>query len=371
MRLAFQSIPKEFVSKTDLLDYRTAVTEALDSIKRYGAVVVMRDGKYYGLVDSRTIERTGRVKLQSSYQIGKLSTAVQCLYEEYDIAKAAEIFYNSEVKALPFVSGNRITGVVKRIEILKALLSIHALSQHNVGEAASVPLYSVDYKESVALAKEQMRKRGINRLPVTASGKLYGILTHRSLMQYSMTTNERAGKLSSHVSMSDTTVGEICDRDVYSVDYHSNVDEALRQIIKGDVSALLVTRNGKPYGMVSARDILELFLKNTRQVRSRVFISGLDERTKEYEPDIFAAFDELAEKIGRFSRVHPEFIYVNVKSMKARHYEVTARIGLSRIGVIALNQVDFTLDSAINKLTHRLYNEVKDRKELITEGRKV
>ena len=134
MPVAFQEIPAEFVSKTEFEDYSTPVAQVISKIQKYGAVVVTKDGKYFGIVDDRTIGKSTGMAFDETMLTGKVAKAVPRLSDKTSVQDAINFFYDSSSKALPYIKDDKVTGIVKRSEILKAILSLHLLSQAKVKE---------------------------------------------------------------------------------------------------------------------------------------------------------------------------------------------------------------------------------------------
>lgn len=371
MKPIFQNLPDEFVSKAVFFDYKKPISEAFESIKKNGAVIVMKDNDYYGVVDDRAIARNSLMKLPYGYALGKVARPLHYLDSSYDLEKTATLFYKSSSKVLPFASKGRVTGIVHRMDVLKALLSLHALSQFKVNEAMSTPVETVDEGATLTQAHEQMKRKKINRLIVMGNGKPYGVLTSRGMMLYGMVGRERQEKSRKSLNPDVMKVRDVCDRNVHSIEYDDILDGALRGMIANGTSALLVTRSGRPVGIVTARDVLEIFVRNAQERKSRIVISGLDGYTKEYEDELYTYFKDFADRIDKFHALKVGFIAANVKRLKPRLYEVRIRIGLPKIGAISAHDTGFTLESTVNAAIDRAYKEVKVKKEMMLNTRQV
>ncbi len=127
MQIPFESIPKEFISSTVFYDYKEPITSAVDKINKYGAVVVTKDGKYYGIVDDRTISRKG-TNISKNMAIGNFASKLYALGKADTLERAIYIMYESRTKALPYIDNGNVSGIIKRETMLKAILSLHLLS---------------------------------------------------------------------------------------------------------------------------------------------------------------------------------------------------------------------------------------------------
>lgn len=371
VEVAFAPIPRELVYKTSFYDYKQPLSQALADINKLGAVVVMKNGKYYGIADDRVISRRGMVKLNKSFPVGKVAKITPTLDKDSTIEHAIIDFYHSSVKALPFVEDERVKGVVRRTEILKSMLSLNLMSKMTVDDAMSSPVITIDFNATVDQAAKLMRDNSIYRLVVMQGGSPYGLLTYHNVMRYSLAARQRAPKFTTIRETKSDRVGDICGRRYYSIERGQGLNDAIRSFVKNNISSLVVVSKGKPVGIVAIRDILELFVKNASQRQSSIIISGLDDEIREYEPDIVTVLDALVSKINKFKKIDVNFISLNVKKVKARSYELHARLGLEKRGIISMHLTDFTLDKALKALSEKLYNAVEKKKEIILANRKV
>ena len=373
MKVAFELVPKEFMSETTFYDYKDPMSDALSKVNKFGAVVVFKDGQYYGIVDDRSISSQGTTKIPVNYPVGKFAKPVPVITRSADIKKAIEMFYNSATKAIPFSDNNKIKGILKRTDILKTILSLHILSTYKASDVMSTPVIAIDQETSIEKAKYAMKDNSVNRLVVMDKGKLFGILTYRDIIQSSMQLKGRQPEFSPK-GRPHSTAGELSQRSIYSVTDESTVDEVIREFIKNNVSSVLVTRKGKPVGMVTIRDILETIVKNSNVQKRNIVISGLSEGTREYEDDVTGALETFAEKVDKFRDVKVDYIAINIKEIKgvkSRQYELKARIGLEKGGTVSMSATGFNLERTLKELTNKLYKSIETKNDIVITGRKI
>src|SRR5271163_3007544 len=118
MKIAFELIPKEFVSDTAFYDYKDQMSDAMSKVNKFGAVVVFKEGEYYGIVDDRSIAKQGTTKIPQNYPVGKFARSVPILDMSSNIKQAIQVFYDSSSKAIPFAENKKIKGILKRTDIL-------------------------------------------------------------------------------------------------------------------------------------------------------------------------------------------------------------------------------------------------------------
>lgn len=367
MKLAFEIIPKEFVSDTAFYDYKDPMSKALSKVNKFGAVVVFKDGAYYGIVDDRSMAVKGTTKIPQNFPIGKFAKQVPILDMNADIKLAIQTFYDSSSKALPLSENNKIKGILKRTDILKSILSLHLLSSYKANNIMSTPVIAIDQEASLDRARNAMRENNVNRLAVIDKGRLFGMITYKNIIESGMSIANRSPEYSPKGRVH-AKVSEFAHRDVYTIDVEDNLDQAIRELIKNNVSSLLVTKRGRPAGMLTIRDILETVVKNSNVKKRNIVISGLNSNTKEYEDDIISSLEIFAEKVDRFRDVKVDYIAINIKEikgMKSRQYEIKARVGLVHGGAVSMNSSGYNLERTLKDLLAKLYKSIETRNDIV------
>lgn len=370
MRAAFGPIPSEFVSETEICDFKEPMAEALAKVNRLGGIVVTKDGSYYGVVDDRAITNKGIIKINQKFSIGKFARQAPVLTKDSDMKKAIFDFYSSYSKVLPYLENGKVKGMVLRTDVLKAILSMHLLSEFKSSDIMSTPVLAIDYETSIDKAKTAMRDNRVNRLVVLYKGKVYGILTGKNFVEYGMMMRSKAPAFGTGEKRH-TKVGEVCQKGVYTIEYGDGVENAIRDYINKGISSLLVIRNGKPAGMLTIRDVLETIVKNANVPQRNIVLSGLDESLREYEGEIRAELESFADKVDRFHNTKVDYIAMTIKKVKSKEYEIRARLGLSRGGVIHIYTYGYSLESTLRDLLKKMFREAKGRNDVIIANRKV
>ncbi|MDE1827792.1 MAG: CBS domain-containing protein [Candidatus Micrarchaeota archaeon] len=374
MQKAFETLPSEFISATKICDYKTPISGVLGKIKSLGGVVVFKGKEYYGIVDSRTIANMGVLKMDAKFPIGKFAKKVPLLDQSTSIEKSIHYFFNSATKSLPYTEGGKIKGVIKREMLLRAILSLHMVSSYKAGYAMSAPVVAIDKESSVSQAKSTMESRKVNKIIVVDGGKIFGILSYNDILSEFTELNARQTtekKTKAYLDKIGTTsVSDICSRQVYRIDHSRPIEEAIKSMIELKISSLLVTKADKPVGILTVRDVFELVTTNTSAVAERIFISGLNSRTKEFEDEIKVELEKLADKVDRFGNLKTDYISLHIKNPKAKNYEMKGRLSLSKGGTISASSSGFSLDDTLSKLVDNLYREVKVKKEIILGSKK-
>lgn len=373
MAIAFEGIPKEFVSKTEFYDYKVPVTEVLPKLNMHGAVVLMKGNDYYGIVDDRSVARTGRTSVEKQASAGKYATKAPVLDKETSLEKAIYRFSSTGAKALPYSEAGKITGIVKRDSVLKAILSMHMLSGSKAGEVMSTPIIAIESDKPVSEAVSAMRQNRINRLIVTASGKLFGILTYRDILQYASTLRQRgSSKLEGSLPSMQGSVSDITERNVRSVGHNESIDTAIRDMAENSISSVLVTRSGKPAGILTVKDIFAAAaaLGNIEATEGIILSGMMESDMRQYEPDVRSDVEKFIDRVDKFTKFKVDKIAVHVRKHKVRNYEIQARVWLERTGALSMASQGYSVEFTLKDVLDKAYNAIKNRKEIVYMSRK-
>jgi CBS domain-containing protein len=105
---------------------------------------------------------------------------------------------------------------------------------------------SIGSSASVVEAAQVMREAHIGSLPITDDDQLLGMITDRDI-----TTRV----VSEGADPKTTSVGDVCSRDVISIEADKDHEEAVALMARHQVRRLPVVENGKLVGIVAQADI--------------------------------------------------------------------------------------------------------------------
>lgn len=374
MSTLYEPLPKEFVSQTAFFDYKTPLTQVLDEMGRFGAVIVTKDKAYYGIADNRTMSRTGSerpMKFSKALSIGKFARKLPLLNKDTSMGSVIGYFHEFSTKAMPFGEGGKVTGVVKREMILRSIISLHLLSKSAVNDAMSTPVMAIDANASLSQAASTMSQNRVRRLIVMDGGKLFGILTQRDIYSNFASIDGRLPEMAPEPkSLGGVKVREVANTNPYSADYSSPMEDAIKQLLNKNISSLVVMRSGRPVGILSIRDVFEVAAATMEKVKRAVVITGIDDSTIDYEQDMEDEVNRLIEKIDKFAKTEVSYAAINVNKVKSKGYELSARLGFEREGVVYAKATGYGIDATLAALLDSLMKQVKERKEIIVSGRK-
>jgi CBS domain-containing protein len=366
-----QNIPKELISNTFTLDYKTPMSEAGPYLKKYPALIIIKNKEYFGVVDSRTIYRARQgLNLPTNEKIERFSVKAPKITNSTSIYDLVNYFYKTGVKALPYTNGAKIVGVLERNTLLKVLLSLNILEDMKVNEAMTTPVLAIDAKASIAQAKSTMRDRKVNRLIVLQNTKFAGLITNYDIVNHYTKNFERLPKLKTSYSPSNIPISSVMETNTREVQYNRNVSEAVRDMVENKISSLVVMKSGNPIGVLTITDVFESVLARQRVEASKIFMSGFDANTFQYEDEAREEMQSFVEHIEKLSGIDVDYLTFKVKN-HGKLYEMQIRLSLGRHGIISMHTNKYLFDDALADLLKKLKHRVIKEKESVLSHRKV
>jgi acetoin utilization protein AcuB len=116
-----------------------------------------------------------------------------------------------------------------------------------LNDILSRPLLTIEASSAAETAWTTMRAKGVHHLGVTSEGKLVGVLSERDL----------GGRRGPGVRV-DKTAGDLMTAPVVTAGPTTTIREAANLLRGRVIGCLPVVRRGKPIGIVTVSDLLEL-----------------------------------------------------------------------------------------------------------------
>lgn len=106
------------------------------------------------------------------------------------LSKIEEIWKNNPIHHLVVLEGDKVVGIVSKIDMLKAYnglstgLNINALSTLSVNEIMTGNPLTVESDDTIGLVADIMLANKFHSIPVVDEGELSGIVTSHDLIKY-------------------------------------------------------------------------------------------------------------------------------------------------------------------------------------------
>ena len=371
--MALNRIPSELISKTLTFDYKTPITRVIPELVKYPAIVVYKNKGYLGIIDSRTVYRSGQnLRLGKTETLEKFTTKVPRITESTSVEDLIAYFYKSRVKALPYSDGKKIIGMLDRTTLLKMMLSMGMLKDIQVREAMTTPVLAIDASASITQAKATMREHKVNRLIALENGRLAGLITNHDIVQdYTKVEDRMPERRSRGYGPSNVLVSDMMERNPRNIDYEKSLTEAVRQLIENNISSILVLRKGSPAGMLTVTDVLERVIAKRRIEERRIFISGLDADSYQYVDEINDELKAFIDRAEKFNGVKVDYVTFRVKKVGNKSYEVQVRLSIGNKGIISLHTTEPYFEESMREIMDRLRKMLMKEKDRMQTVRKI
>lgn len=371
MILGEDSIPVQLVSRTESVDVKAQLGRVMSMLGRHAAVIVTRDGEYRGLVDSRSFYNTkAPLLLQKGQTVEKFAARPPLVDRRTKIDDVMLAFYRSKAKALPYAENGKVTGIIDRNTLLKVLLSLKMV-EGTVGDAMTSPAIAISDESGLSQAKTAMENNRVRRLLVVHDGRFAGLLTYFTIIKnYAVRAEGLPEMKSREYSPGNVAISGIIERNPRTVGSDRDLVQAVRSMVEGDISALVVTKGRDvPVGMLTATDVLESVISRRRIDVNRIFVSGFEGADLEYEPEIREELKDLVTRL-KGSRVAVEYLLMHVKKIRSNRYDIRLRVSTKEFGIISAHITDFLLDRTFKEAVDVLRRDIMKEKEKMLGARK-
>ncbi|MCG2863506.1 MAG: CBS domain-containing protein [Vulcanisaeta sp.] len=359
--------PRDTISKvlSDMRDF-----------KQWVVPVINDNGKLVGVLSYRDLlER--RVSPRS--RVSSVMSPPYSINQDVDITKAIEKILTLRVKALPVVdSSMNLVGILTREHVLNYLLKNNMLPNVSVSSVMSKPAITIEGDEAVARAKWLMVRHGITRLPVLDSGKLYGIVTMRDIVERlyyaSIPRRSRRGEVAgTEDDILAAPVKSIATTPVITIEGTNSLIEAARLILNRGVSGLPVVSNESVVGVISSYDIIKAAVRTREELPIEAKLVDLDENTKALVEKVISNY---VAKIGRMVNIID--LKINIKQYEKGSKEKRSKYSVhillkDDVNTYTVNEVDWDPVNAVRyafeTLIKRIEREVSKVRDIKRRGK--
>lgn len=308
--------------------------------------VVDDSGVYLGMVYAKQFLN---VNAMPSSKLKNFITKTPSLNVNDTIEKSLELFMTTGKHVLPVFYDGKLYGTISENDMILTSDFGHATVDQIMSGAIVV-----EDQSTLSNAISKMRRYNISRLPViNSSGILIGIVTALDLVNLISVPRERASKspgIGTAAAVRDIMVKEIM-RKASSVEAGTRLNSVAEKFRNSD--EVVVVGNGRPIGVVTPKDALELILP--KQSEPSIHIAHLDE--DDIRREIEEQFSKFLKKIqGKLENVQLVMVYAD--KHKTHKYSLRARM-ITDKGVIDAKAVGYDALSACKELISRLERRIK------------
>ncbi len=282
--------PLEFLKTTNII--KVAPDEVLSSVlsklgSSHDAAFVFDDKKFMGVINPYHCliksSHPGNAKVENCvFHAPRVMT-------NFSPAKIMQLMRDSKVHYLPVFdkNTNKFIGIVSARHMLFLLRdeSIFHTSIQDVLRLKNRPLLTITEDELVSQALHEFKTKKVSKLVMIGKDmKLRGILTYYDLINFLIAPRKKGHKgdrKGDRLSFQYNPVKNFSKTYVLTLTPQHTLKEALDLILNREIgSVVIVDQEKHPIGILTTRDLLNLFIKDTQDRRIEIIAKNLSEENR-------------------------------------------------------------------------------------------
>ncbi len=293
--------------------------------------VFVPEGTRCGMISARDVLKTRTIEATKPSAV---MSYIPVLTKDSPVREVARLMADYRIRAVPISDGRKIVGQVNCVSLLQELKGKIGSDMRITSLATKTPI-TIDKTSSVRKARELLVRKRIDHLPVTANGRVVGIVTSAQIVA-TMIPPERVGSKSTkpETRSIEFPVGDAMEPNPLSFPPETSAEQALDSMLSGAKTCVLVTQWEELQGIATQRDFMTLLAETEPEPEVPVFMVGLPEDPFEAE----ATKTKFKRTINQLHRSFPDILEARsvikskfTKPGKERgRYEVTVHIKTPR-----------------------------------------
>ncbi|MBQ8643256.1 MAG: CBS domain-containing protein [Candidatus Methanomethylophilaceae archaeon] len=341
------------------------ISDALAVMKQrnYQDLPVVDGGEFVGMVSYASILRKKSVTLDA--KVKNLVRNTSTVSKGDEITKIAEMMVSTNCRQLPVVNGKKIVGIIERNKLVEIVRGIKALHEIKVWEIMTNPVESVKVNDLMDDALEIMIREDYRTIPViNDANNVVGIVGMREIIDNNWKKdNKTIGDLEKS-ARSQITVESIATMAPKTIDWDSDIFEAVDIMVENHFSTLPVLEGKELVGIMTEYDVLELISACRERDMLFVQISGLEDDEKHMTDAIYADIESMVTKVSKMYK--PESLTMHVSRYNDVggnfKYSISARLFINGTAILG-KEVGWDLTKTASDLITKLEDAVINMKD--------
>ena len=339
------------------------VRSAFERGNRKG-IIVTDDGDYAGVITEKQLLQS---HVEDDTKAGAMMRAAPQVDRRANVRDVARMLVEGGVKVAPVFDGEQLYGIISANAILEAV--VDNLDVLTVSDIYTEDVISILEGATVGKAINQMREKGISRLPVTnENGYLVGVVTTFDITDIVVrdmdkaTRGDRGGDVE---RVLDIPVYDVMVSPVDTVAADATVDEAVARMLDEDYGGLVVTEGDDDRliaGIVTKTDVLRA-LTYTEEKHMDVQITNIDLLEAITREDIVASVESVSDKYADMQVQHAHVRFKKHKEKLRGTPLIYAQIRLrTNVGQVGGSGEGYGAESAFRVALDKLERNVVELK---------
>ncbi len=366
---------KEIITKEyPKIEENDPISKAISKMKDAEAIVVLKNGKYKGILNKRDLSRA---KISTNTKAKTFLKNVAKIYAKETIENTAGLMLESDSYVLPVFEKDKIIGVITAENLLKKAAE-NKFGEEPIKKYVSTPVIKITSEEPVGKAIKIFKEEDISRLPVFENNQLSGIITmddtisrfiHPEHRQGGSGQYEDCSKYGAYMSDKDEAfdlpVKGLMSTKIKTIDSEENIRTLVNTMFKHNMRGMLIGEKKDLKGIITKRDLLEPLATSVVKEPIVIQFSGELEKINDFNKKrpkeiIFSNFKKHLEYLDN------AYIYIRLKrhteQSKGKHIIYCKMRLSSPRGMFIASEEGWGFMDAINKSIEAIEKQIRRNK---------
>lgn len=352
-----------------------SITKLISLFEKYNLrhILVCENKKLKGIIYTKELAKKGIQNPEKMKINSVMSFPPPTLSSEGNISEAAKLILKTGLRALPVVENNKVVGILSMFDIIEAASKMKEFRQSNAESIMSIPEIITE-DDDIGRVRLLMREKNISRLPVIDKNKkLAGIVTIFDLLR-AVKPSERINFYSMAAekeTVMKIPVSTIVNDSPVVVNRNATLNEIVNLMSENKSDGVIVVENQFPIGIITEKDLLEVYVSSLEQQGVYYQIVGLADEDQFLVATVDRMIGDTLQKLSKIYKLQSFFLHVKRydKTGKVK-YSIRTRL-LTDKGIFVSKSHAWDLrtaaDEALEKLQRITIKEKEYKKDKIKE----
>lgn len=288
-------------------------------------IMVIENKKLKGIIYSKEIAKKGITDPSKEKVHTLMRFPPPTLSPTQDINDAANLILKTGLRALPVIENNKVVGIVSLHDIVDVASKTKDFRQTLAESIMSVPEIARENTD-IGAARMLMREKNISRLPVIDKNqKLCGVVTIFDLLKAIKHPRERMN-FYSMAAEKETIMGipisTMMNDMPTTVERKATLNEIVSLMRKDETDGVIVVQNDFPVGVVTEKDLLEVYVSGLSKKGIYYQIIGLADEDEFIVATVERMIRDTVQRVSKMFK--PQFFFLHIK-----RYDKTGKVKYS------------------------------------------
>jgi len=335
-------------------------------------ILVTDNKKLKGIIYSKDIAKKGIINPSKNKVNNLMRFPPHTLSPDQDVNEAAKSIFKTGLRALPVVEKNKVVGIVSLHDIVDMATKTKNFRQTNAESIMILPEVTTGDTD-IGAARMLMREKNISRIPIVDKNqKLSGVITIFDLLR-AVKPRERMS-FYSMAAEKETTMGipisTVMNDNPTKVSRKTSLSEIVSLMRKDETDGVIVTENDFPVGIITEKDLLEVYISSLEQKGIYYQIVGLVDEDEFIVATVDRMIRDTLQKLSKMYNVQSFFLHVKRYDKTGKiKYSIRTRL-LTDKGMFVSKSHEWDLRSAVDRSLEHLQRITIKRKQLKNDKNK-